>query len=212
LTALFGTDQEPGLITNAAQLIDAAANLAPNISRKSYSFHAIITQAVFGHYIGKATGHASSESLPAVTDRQSAFTLRSSTMGLLIASDDRDLAERYQKMVRDTPVLRTVEEWSFPTYTRDTRPNSDFTLPRSLLLRNTANEILNEINSSTYGQAYRYYLISTYLPLALRRDATFGLRADELIAALFRCRDESDDISVRTACESLAKHLRSFKR
>jgi hypothetical protein len=212
LTALFGTDQEPGLITNATQLIDAAANLAPNIGRKSYSFHTIITQAVFGHYIGKATGHANSESLPAVTDRQSAFTLRSSTMGLLIASDDRDLAERYQKMVRDTPVLRTVEEWSFPTYTRDTRPNSDFTLPRSLLLRNTANEILSEINSSTYGQAYRYYLISTYLPLALRRDATFGLRADELIAVLLRWGDESDDISVRTACESLAKHLRSFKR
>ena len=36
LTALFGTDQEPGLITNAAQLIDAAANLAPNIGRKDH--------------------------------------------------------------------------------------------------------------------------------------------------------------------------------
>ena len=133
-------------------------------------------------------------------------------MGLLITSDDRELAERYRRMVKETPVLKTVEEWSFPTYTRDTRPNSDFTLPRSLLLRNTAGEILSEINSSSYGQAYKYYLITTYLPLALRRDATFGLRADELISALLRCKDESNDVSVRAACDSLVKHLRSYKR
>lgn len=212
LTALFGADQAPGLIKNSAHLIDAAANLAPNLPRKNYSFHAIITQAVFGHYIGKATGRPYVAPAPTAVDRQSAFTLRSSTMGLLITSNDKELAERYRRMVKETPVLKTVEEWSFPTYTRDTRPNSDFTLPRSLLLRNTAGEILNEINSPNYGQAYKYYLITTYLPLALRRDATFGLRADELISALLRCKDESNDVSVRAACESLVKHLRSYKR
>jgi hypothetical protein len=210
LTALFGADQNLGLIKNSDQLINAAENLAPHLSRKSYSFHAIITQAVFGHYIGKATGRARIEPASAIVDRQSAFTLRSSTIGLLISSDDKELAERYSRTVKEIPVLGTIEEWSFPTYTRDSRPNSDFALPRSLLLRNTAAEVLREINSPNYGQAYKYYLISTYLPLAIRRDATFGLRANELIAALLRCRDESDDISIRAACEALAKRLHSF--
>lgn len=212
LTALFGADQTPSLIKNSSQLIEAAENLAPQLTRKTYSFHSIITQAVFGHYIGKATGRPHVEPVSAVMDRQGAFTLRSSTMGLLIASNDKDLADRYKEMVRKTSVLKTVEEWSFPTYTRDTRPNSDFTLPRSLLLRNTASEVLNELNSPNYGQAYKYYLISTYLPLAIRRDDTFGLRAAELIAAVLRFRDESDDPSVRAVCETLASRLRGAKR
>jgi hypothetical protein len=94
--------------------------------------------------------------------------------------DDRELAERYESAVANTPVLRIVEDWSFPTHTRDTSPNSDFALPRSLLLRNTANEVLSEINCPDYGDAYIYYLASTYLPIALERDQTFGLCASEL--------------------------------
>ncbi len=212
LTALFGADQSPGLIKNSSQLIDASKNLAPTLPRKNYSFHTIITQAVFGHYIGKATGQPHTESVLTAVDRQSAFTLRSSTMGLLIGSDDKDLADQYRRKVKDAPILRNIEEWSFPTYTRDTRPNSDFTLPRSLLLKNTAGEILREISADDYGQAYKYYLVTTYLPLALQRDPTFGLQADKLTAALLRCRDDSNDLAVRAACESLAKRVRSHKQ
>jgi hypothetical protein len=73
LTALFGAEQAPGLIKNASQLISAAEDLAPSLSRKTYSFHPIITQAVFGHYIGKATGRTHTESASAVVDRQSAL-------------------------------------------------------------------------------------------------------------------------------------------
>jgi hypothetical protein len=85
-------------------------------------------------------------------------------------------------MVKDTPVLAIVEEWSFPTYTRDSKPNSDFSLPGSLLLRNTASEVLREI--SDYTDAYLYYLAATYLPLALERDPTFGLKRN---TRDFRC-------------------------
>ncbi|MGI8447657.1 MAG: hypothetical protein ACR2MP_10870 [Streptosporangiaceae bacterium] len=151
LTALFSSEAGAGLLNNPAQLITASAQVAPHVPSRGYSFHAIITQAVFGHYIGKATGQVDTNALPDVTDRQTAFTHRSSVMGLLINHDDRELAERYSRLVAATPVLRTVEEWSFPTYTRDSRPNSDFTLPRSLLLRNTASEILKEVRSGDAG-------------------------------------------------------------
>ena len=147
-----------------------------------------------------------------VTDRQTAFTHRSSVMGLLINHNDRELAERYSKLVAVTPVLKTVEEWSFPTYTRDTRPNSDFALPRSLLLRNTASEILKEIRSEDYSEAYLYYLATVYLPIALNRDETFGLRSKELLTALLECSDRSSDASIRAACQSVAQQIRRSAR
>lgn len=207
LTALFSSQQEGGLLVNPDQLISACAQVAPHVPCKGYSFHAIITQAVFGHYIGKATGHLEANKLPEVTDRQSAFTHRSSVMGLLINSNNRELAERYGRLVITTPILKTVEAWSFPTYTRDTRPNSDFTLPRSLLLRNTASEILKEISSGNYSEAYIYYLTTVYLPIALSRDETFGLRDKELQAALLACGDRSSDASIRAACQSVAMRI-----
>lgn len=212
LTALFSSDTENGLLINPGQLIGASAQIAPHVHSKGYSFHTIITQAVFGHYIGKATGHLDASTLPDVTDRQSAFTHRSSVMGLLINNNDRELAERYNKLVVVTPVLKTVEAWSFPTYTRDSRPNSDFTLPRSLLLRNTASEILKEITSGNYSEAYIYYLATVYLPIALSRDETFGLRDKELQSALLNCGDQSNDASIRKACQSIAMQIRKSTR
>lgn len=70
-------------------------------------------------------------------------------MGLLINSSDTELAQRYERMVKGTPVLEVIEEWSFPTYTRDSRPNADFSLPGSILLRKIAKEVLREINNYT---------------------------------------------------------------
>jgi hypothetical protein len=212
LTALFSPETGTGLLNNTAQLITASAEVASHVSSKGYSFHAIISQAVFGHYIGKATGQIDVDNLPDVTDRQTAFTHRSSVMGLLINHNDRELAERYSKLVAVTPVLKTVEEWSFPTYTRDTRPNSDFTLPRSLLLRNTASEILKEIRSEDYSEAYLYYLATVYLPIALNRDETFGLRDKELLTALLECSDRSSDASIRAACQSVAQQIHRSAR
>ena len=78
--------------------------------------------------------------------------VRSGIMGLLINSSDTELAQRYEKMVNETPVLEVIEEWSFPTYTRDSKPNADFSLPGSILLRKTAEEVLREIDN--YTEAY----------------------------------------------------------
>jgi hypothetical protein len=212
LTALFSPDNATGLLKNQSALITASTALAPNITRKGYSFHTIITQAVFRHYIGKAIGHTEVMKPGEIVDRQTAFTYRASVMGLLISTNDQDLAERYNKVTATTPVLRTVEDWAFPTYTRDTRPNSDFTLPRSLLLRNTSQEIVAEISSDSYGDAYVSYLTNTYLPIALERDPTFGLHIPELKSALLGRRDRSDDAKLRRMYETFVKKLHSFKR
>lgn len=131
--------------------------------------------------------------------------VRSGIMGLLINSSDTELAQRYERMVKSTPVLEVIEEWSFPTYTRDSRPNADFSLPGSILLRKTAKEVLREINN--YTDAYLFYLCRTYLPLALDKDPTFGLKLPDLGRAL-AARAESARIRSR-AMRALASHAKS---
>ncbi|MFC6931145.1 hypothetical protein ACFQHO_12940 [Actinomadura yumaensis] len=124
------------------------------------------------HQVSKVTGSMEADLSFEVPGRRTAFMMRGVVMGSLISNDDLELAERYRRELEATPVYAALEEWSFPTYSRDGRISSDFTLPGSLLLRNTAREVLREIGS--YNDAYLYYLASTYIPLALRRDPTFG--------------------------------------
>ena len=132
--------------------------------------------------------------------------VRSGIMGLLINSSDTELAQRYERMVKDTPVLEVIEEWSFPTYTRDSRPNADFSLPGSILLRKTAKEVLREINN--YTDAYLFYLCRTYLPLALNKDPTFGLKLPDLGRALAARAEICEDTITRNACISLAYQIK----
>lgn len=176
------------------------------MTRKSYSFHSILAQATFAHHLGIATGELDSGFLPSIIDRQTAFMVRSGIMGLLINSSDTDLAERYERMVQTTPVLAVIEEWSFPTYTRDSRPNPDFSLPGSILLRKTAAEVLREIDH--YTDAYLYYLCRTYLPLALDRDPTFGLKLAEVGNALANRAETCEDAIARSACIDLATQIK----
>ena len=135
--------------------------------------------------------------------------VRSGIMGLLINSSDTGLAQRYENMVESIPVLEVIEEWSFPTYTRDSKPNADFSLPGSILLRKTAEEVLREIHN--YTEAYLYYLCRTYLPLALGRDPTFGLRLSDLGAALADRADTCEDAAARNACIDLMQQIKEVK-
>lgn len=206
LEALYSSSAENGLLSNPEQLFDASRHLVPLLSRKGYSFHSIITKAAFAHHLGIATGELDENLRPSVTDRQSAFMTRSGIMGLLINSSDLDLAQRYGRMVAKTPVLDSIEEWAFPTYTRDSRPNVDFSLPGSILLRNTAVEIIREIE--TYTDAYLYYLCTTYLPIALARDPTFGLKITHLVQVLDGRINNCDDTQVRAVCTGLLKQIK----
>jgi hypothetical protein len=206
LESLYATSGPGALLANPGQLFTASIDMAPRLVRKSYSFHSILAQATFAHHLGIATGELDGGFLPSITDRQTAFMVRSGIMGLLIGSSDTDLAKRYQRMVTDLPVLSIIEEWSFPTYTRDSRPNADFSLPGSILLRRTADEVLREVGH--YTEAYLYYLCTTYLPLALGRDSTFGLRRGELRDALNTRTEVCEDATVRKACLRLADQIK----
>lgn len=198
LESLYSASMKEALLVNPAELFKASRHMVPRLNRKGYSFHTIITKATFAHHLGIATGELDNELMPPVSDRQTAFMARSAVMGVIISSNNLDLAQKYNRMVDETPVLNSIEEWAFPTYTRDSRPNLDFSLPGSILLRNTATEIIREM--ATYSDAYLYYLCTTYLPIALSQDPTLGLKLNDLKMALKSRLDRCDDIKVRTAC------------
>ena len=212
LARFWGRDQDQalarvfssqnGLLTNPGRLVQASAELVPRLRRPGYSFHAILAEAAVVHHAGVE---------PAVVrpgrvgDRQEAMSLRSSVMGVLIGSDDFDAALRYERTVSASPVLRMVEEWSFPTYARDARPDPGFSLSRSLLLRNTAAEVIDEIGS--YSDSYVHYLLTVYVPLALSRDPTFGLALPRLKAAITDRLGRDGDPRLRAVCEGTLRIL-----
>lgn len=195
---------EGRLLARPAPLLTASTELAPRLRRPAYSFHAILAAAVLAHY-ARPTPPAAPKVAQA-GDRLEALSLRSNVMGVLIGrGDDFDLAARYGRMVSVTPVLAMIEEWAFPTYTRDVRPEPGFSLPRSLLLRNTAAEVIREIGC--YSSAYAHYLLSVYLPRALDRDPTFGLALPALEAAIRERLDRDQHPELRAACERTLRNL-----
>lgn len=208
LEALYSTEQGHGLLNDPHKLFESSIELAPRLNRKTYSFHSILALNILTHQVSKVTGTQEAGLAFEVPGRQSAFMMRGVVMGSLISSNDLDLAERYRRELDRTPIYAALEEWSFPTYTRDGRISSDFTLPSSLLLHNTAREVLREITS--YNDAYLYYLVSTYIPLALRRDPTFGLRITELITALETRGADCRDSRIRDTCNKLVKRLKGM--
>lgn len=202
LERLFSSG-EGRLLIGPAPLISASAELAPRLRRPGYSFHAILAAAVLAHHAQRATPDTV-DTAPA-GGRLGALSLRSNVMGALIGTDDFDLAARYGHMVAGSPVLAVVEDWAFPTYTRDMRPEPGFTLPRSLLLRNTAAEVIREIGC--YGGAYVHYLLSVYVPRALTRDPTFGLALPALGGAIRERLDRDDDSILHAVCERALRNL-----
>jgi hypothetical protein len=206
LESLYATEGDRALLQNPSLLFTASIEMTPRLNRRGYSFHSILAHATFAHHLGIATGELDKRFLPPITDRQSAFMVRSGIMGLLINSSDTELAQQYEQMVKDTPVLEIIEEWSFPTYARDSKPNADFSLPGSILLRKTASEVLREIDN--YTEAYLYYLCRTYLPLALGRDPTFGLKVYDLANALLARANLCEDAATRNACIDLARQIK----
>jgi hypothetical protein len=206
LEALYSPASDTSLLHNPDELFAASVDIISKLNSKTYSFHAILAKAAFSHHLSIATGELPDNLRPEITDRQSALMTRSGVMGMLITANNTDLARDYERQVASTPVLSIIEEWAFPTYAKDSKPNADFSLPGSLLLRRTATEIIREINS--YPEAYIYYLVTTYIPLALSRDQTFGLRLQDLISALSARIETCEDLDVKKACLTLLRRLK----
>jgi hypothetical protein len=127
-------------------------------------------------------------------------------MGRLIQSNDPEISSRYGREVDGNRLLGLVEDWSFPTYVRDARPTTDFSLPRSLLLSRTAVEVLHEIDA--YNDAYLHYLTTVYLPRALKRDPTFGLKISDLSRKIAERVEGVEEPATRRACEVLLQTIR----
>jgi len=195
------------ILAHPGRLIDAAAEIAPRLRRPSYSFHAILAGAVLAHH-AQRTKPSGTLDLSSVNDRHEAMSLRSNVMGILIGHDDLDLAIRYERLVAKTSVLGVIEDWAMPTYTRDARPDAGFALPRNILLRNTAAEVVREIGS--YSDAYVHYLLSVYLPLALARDPTFGLALDALRTAVRQRLDCASEPALRAVCKRTLQKIGGF--
>lgn len=205
LRVLFATDRPERLLEDCGPLLSAAQAMHEQLRlRRGFSFPRILAQQILVHHLARVTGQMP-ESYFDPRHTRTAFILRGAYMGSIIHSDDLDLARRYKAIVDSNPVARLIELWSFPTWTRDRNATPDFTLERSLLLRHTAREIISELQH--YNETYVWYLATTYLPLALEMDPTFGFQLGELAVAL-RSRIEgltSED--VRDACEQLVKVL-----
>ncbi len=205
LRVLFAPAAPGRLLEGCAPLLAAAHAMHEQLRlRRGFSFPRILAQQVLVHHLARVTGQMP-ESYFDSRHTRTAFILRGAYMGTIIHSDELALARRYKEIVDSNPVARLIELWSFPTWTRDRNATPDFTLERSLLLRHTAREIISELQH--YNEAYVWYLTTTYLPLALEMDPTFGFQLAELAAAL-RCRICGiAEENVRDACERLVKAL-----
>lgn len=202
---LFKPVDQFGLLADARPLLEAATSVVEKIARQTNSFHAMVAQATLIHHIAQATGTSLIEPSPSKIERPAAIAYRSGMIGLILQSNDRSIAAAYGETVRRSRLMTLVEEWAFPTYTHDAKLTSDFSLPRSLLARNTTQELLREIDN--YNDAYLYYLADTGLPAIARNDPTFGLRVTELKEHLRRRLETCADQATVRMCESTARSL-----
>jgi len=205
LRVLFAVDGPGRLLEDCDPLLSAAQAMHEQLRpRRGFSFPRIVAQQVLVHHLARVTGQMP-ESYFDPRHTRTAFILRGAYMGAIIHSDELALARRYREIVDSNPVARLIELWSFPTWTRDRNATPDFTLERSLLLRHTAREIISELQH--YNETYVWYLATTYLPLALEMDPTFGFQLAELGAALRSRIGGIASEHVRDACERLVKAL-----
>jgi hypothetical protein len=77
LKLLYATEGSDALLSDPSPLVTASVEMAPRLTRKSYSFHSVLAQATFAHHLGLATGELDDQLAPSITDRQSALMVRS---------------------------------------------------------------------------------------------------------------------------------------
>jgi hypothetical protein len=205
LSFLFKDANNNGLLVDTAPLIEASIQVIEELRQHSGSFHAMVSQANLMHHMTQATGDLYVDSSPDQLERSTAVSYRSSMMGLIMQSNDLRVVEQYNKTLDKSPLLSMVEQWAFPTYTHDTKTTPDFTLPRSLRLEQTTDELIREVNQ--YNDAYLYYLAHTAIPALIPKDYTFGLRVAELKTSIQKRLESCESAATREECAVLIKKL-----
>jgi hypothetical protein len=209
--ALFAVDAPARLLQDREPVLRAAEGMKTELETgRGFSFPRLLAASALRHYLAIEGGERCEDlEAPIVELRyaRDAFLVRGLYMGLIIRSGNLEYAERYRRLVERSPAARLVEAWSFPTYAGDRLPTADFTLERSIVLRRAAKEVLLEFSS--YNDAYIWYLATTYLPLALEYDPTFGGQHERLTQAARLRMEQTAEAKVRAACEGLTKTLQS---
>jgi hypothetical protein len=210
LARSFGRDQDQalahlfdGLLTDPTPLLDAATALAEKL-RGSRSPHAFMSIATIRHHVARTTGQLADPSQN-LNGNQAAFMRRSSAIGLILATDDHDLVDRYAQDVTQSSLAARIELWSMVVYNRDARPTPDFWLPKGVILTRTADEVLREL--AGYNNAYAIYLAAVFLPSALELDPTFGGRRPDLATALLDRRATINDKRTSAHIDQLLERI-----
>jgi hypothetical protein len=205
LSCLLGTSDGPQLLLDPGPLIAAADGIIDNFAARTKSFHAILGQAALIHHLARRSTDIFPPLDVSTLNRPTALSVRSLMIGRIIANNDLELTGRYCSLIIKNSFLAVIDEWSFPTYANDARVTHDFSLPRSLMMRRTAREILREIEA--YNDAYLYYLAAIAIPTVLRRDPSFGNRLADLCKSLRHRLDSCGESGVRRVCATLLKTL-----
>ncbi|MGL6234663.1 MAG: hypothetical protein ACRC20_04905 [Segniliparus sp.] len=171
-----------GVFTDPGPLIEASSELVLKLAESGNSYHAMLGHATLAHHIAKATGHRVFAPDPKQLSRRTVMSFRSMVIGRIIQTGDLAEVRHYGQMTSRNTLLGMVERWSFPTYNRDATATTDFSLPGSVLLRNTAVELLGDLG--TPNEAYFFYLVAVAVPLMLQYDPTLGLKASQVGAAV----------------------------
>lgn len=179
LDALFA-DPPSGLLANAEPLVRCALQLAQPLRRDDNSLRSTLGRGMLVHKLTKLGGGRIARDHDFDT-RDSAFRYRSTVMGLLLETDDLDLAEYYGRLVSESWLLRRNELWSLASYSADIPATADFSIPVTKLVR-TAEEVVTDLDRRS--DAYVHYLLSSAIPVLLQTDPRFGGKQDELRAAI----------------------------
>jgi hypothetical protein len=182
LSSLWVAPELGGVFADPGPLFEAAEALAIKLVGNAHSYHAMLGHATLAHHVAKATGRLLYVPNGDKMSRQMVMSYRSTLIGQLIQTGDLDVAERYGRMAHKSTLLGMVERWSFPTYNRDAAVTTDFSLPGSILLRNTSRQLLSDLG--TENEAYFFYLAGTAVPFMLRCDPTLGLKAPQVRARI----------------------------
>jgi len=212
LHAVYGSAGTAPIFPDHATLIGASREMFEQLSSSRITYQRSIALGHLAHHLAAEIEmdiKSPARRRAGLKDEMAGFFMRGGIMGTLRRSDDLDLAGRYNELVATQGAARLVELWTFPSWTGDLSPSADnFTLPHGLVLRNTAKEVIHEIKN--YNEVYAWYLITTYVPLALEQaDATFGGMIDVLVAALRHRAERAELTELRTACLKLAGILAS---
>jgi transcriptional regulator with XRE-family HTH domain len=214
LDIVFGTHQVAGpIIGDVATLVDAAESMFEVLLRaKGTSHRRTIAQAHLAHHVGKAKGRLIHEEVKDPTarrrlkDQRTSLFLRGAYMGVLRKTDDLDLASHYNEIVAVDPLARLAELWAFPSWTGDSTAQEEIDAPHVPLTR-TASEVVYEIGE--YNDAYVWYLVNTYVPLAVQHDATFGGKLFELSVSLQERAERTAMPELADSAQQLARKIRS---